>query len=511
MGSLFSYSICAGLVLAVMYLVYKWLMAAERQHAYNRGLLLGIYAVALLVPGLMLRLHGLLSPAPTGAATVGFELIPLGADPAASEPASALWLRALIWSYLAGMALTGAASVLTAIRLAAVIASGEKIPSGGKYTLILLDRPDIAPFSWRKYIVMSRADYAAAGPLITAHECRHLALRHWIDLAVAQAIAVLMWYNPAAWLMREELKTVHEYQADEAVLRSGVNAREYQMLLIKKAVGARFPSLANSLNHSKLKKRITMMYNSETSPRGRRLRALSLAPALAVALIGANVPFVSNALNALASTELSAPAGVSDTKVSQNSAPAQEMDAVVVVGYAASGNEKSTKGDIVAVSDNKVAPANEMASYPGGDAELMKYLASSISYPLEARKTGKEGRVAVRFTVLADGSVADPQILKSVSPELDAEALRVIGAMPKWKPARENGKAVPSSFVLPVEFRLMKDEPEKPKAKPVVFIDGVRTDNADLASIPSSSIASIDVDKSDPAHPEGIVRVTLKK
>ena len=101
---------------------------------------------------------------------------------------------------------------------------------------------------------------------------------------MAQLVAVFQWYNPAAWLMREELKAVHEYQADSGVISSGVNPREYQMLLIKKAVGARFPSLANSLNHSKLKKRITMMYNPKTSA-SRRLRVLALAPAFAAAVL----------------------------------------------------------------------------------------------------------------------------------------------------------------------------------------------------------------------------------
>lgn len=95
----------------------------------------------------------------------------------------------------------------------------------------------------------------------------HLQCRHWIDLIIAESVAVLLWYNPVGWLMRNELQTIHEYEADEAVLSSGINAREYQILLIKKAVGSRFPSIANSLDHSNLSKRIKMMLRKKNFPR----------------------------------------------------------------------------------------------------------------------------------------------------------------------------------------------------------------------------------------------------
>ena len=506
MGTLFSYTLYSGLVLTALYLTYKWMLAGEKQHACNRGILLGIYAVALGVPALaaivpeMFAGHG-----GAQAGVIDFGLIPVGAAES-REAESFSPARVLLWIYIAGVAVAAAASIVTWVRLSRIIASGEKRAADG-YTLILVDRTDIAPFSWRRYIVMSQADYDSAGPMITAHEREHLRLHHWLDLLAAQAVAVVMWYNPVAWLMREELKTVHEYQADECVLRSGVNAREYQMLLIKKAVGARFPSLANSLNHSKLKKRITMMYNSKTSAGRRRLRALTLAPALAAALLGANMPFVTNAMEALSATELSAPAAASDNKVTQNSAPAKKLDDIIVVGYA------NTEGApaMTAVASSK--PENALASFPGGERAMMQYLASGVRYPEDAMKAKIQGRVVVRFDVLDNGTVANPEIEKGVSPSLDAEALRVVGGMPRWTPARENGKNITTSYVIPVEFRLVDDDTaaKAKEAKPVVFIDGVQCPYDELSKIDSGNIENIEVIKNKPEYPDGAIYIKLKK
>ena len=132
-----------------------------------------------------------------------------------------------------------------------------------------------------------------------------------MDLLIAQAVCIVNWFNPAAWLMRDELMLVHEYQADMAVIDRGHDAQEYQMLLIKKAVGARFPSLANSLNHSKLKKLITMMYKAKSGA-GRKWKALALVPALALALGLTGVPVVRAAVSTIGTLK------VSDGKSSEN-------------------------------------------------------------------------------------------------------------------------------------------------------------------------------------------------
>ena len=96
----------------------------------------------------------------------------------------------------------------------------------------------------------------------------------------------------------------------------------------------------------------------------------------------------------------------------------------------------------------------EMPEFPGGMGECMKFLAKNIKYPTVAQENGVQGRVIVQFVVNSDGSIVDPQVVKPVNPYLDKEALRVVSAMPKWKPGEQRGKKVRVRFTLPVTFRL---------------------------------------------------------
>ena len=221
-----------------------------------------------------------------------------------------VWGVILVLAFIIGMVIVSIRTVITWVRLIRVIRSGQKIEHNG-YTLVVTDDERLAPFSWMRYVVISRRDYGSDSPAIVTHELKHIACHHWVDLLIAQAVCIVNWFNPAAWLMRDELMLVHEYQADMAVIDRGHDAQEYQMLLIKKAVGARFPSLANSLNHSKLKKRITMMYKAKSGA-GRKWKALAMVPVLALALGLTGVPVVKAAVSTIGTLK------VSDGKSSEN-------------------------------------------------------------------------------------------------------------------------------------------------------------------------------------------------
>jgi len=133
----------------------------------------------------------------------------------------------------------------------------------GKYILLLTDK-NVVPFSWMRCIVLSRTDYAQSANEILIHEVAHIKYRHVYDNCFMELISLLQWFNPAIWLLKRELKDVHEYQADMRVLESGIDATKYQLLLVKKAVGVSSYTLANSFNHSKIKKRITMMLKEKS-------------------------------------------------------------------------------------------------------------------------------------------------------------------------------------------------------------------------------------------------------
>ncbi len=539
MGEIFSYSLVSGLLLLVMYPVYKWLLAGERQHGFNRAVLWLIYVSALLLPALVPSLRGLvsaLSPSPhaAGIAEAGMPVVEM------VETGRKVMPVVFLGIYLAGVAVALALSVVTGLRLARVIGSGERYDRGD-YTLILLPAgAGIAPFSWLRYVVMGRDDHEASAEAIIIHEKRHLALLHWVDMAFAQAVAIFLWYDPAAWLMREELKAVHEYQADEAVMTSGADIRQYQILLVKKAVGARFPSLANSLNHSKLKKRITMMYKSKSST-ARRFRALALLPAGALALLATNIPAVASILSEASAAEVTVSTGkvteikaetqitatplkgsvikVSDKSDNNSSGttivtlssngrqsdlsdvdvyvngekqPTEKLseinsDKIKSIDIKKGDKDKSTvyitmnsdkasqtttrstsitvKNDEPEKKSEKVATAVEqMPQYPGGDRALMEFVAKNVKYPEAAMKAGKEGKVIVRFTVQADGKVADANVIRSISPELDAEAVRVVSTFPAFTPGTVDGKPVACHYVIPISFKLSKDDAAKTAA-----------------------------------------------
>ncbi|MBP3640177.1 MAG: M56 family metallopeptidase [Muribaculaceae bacterium] len=304
MGGFLSYSIISGLLMLAMYLAYRLFLARDNQHGFNRGVLLLIYAVSFMaVPAIYLldklNAHGGTLPSATG----GIEAVAMAATPH-SQP---LWGTVLVWIFLSGMIVVTVRTIVTWVRLTNVIRSGKQIEKEG-YTLVVTDDERFAPFSWMHYIVLSHKDYDSHCLAIATHELKHVRSRHWIDLLIAQAVCIVNWFNPAAWLMRDELMLVHEYQADMAVIDHGHDPQEYQMLLIKKTVGARFPSLANSLNHSKLKKRITMMYK-EKSGAGRKLKALALVPMLALALGVAGMPAVRAAVSTISSCDVSADKG----------------------------------------------------------------------------------------------------------------------------------------------------------------------------------------------------------
>lgn len=291
MGHLLTYAISAALPLLAMYIVYKWLLASENQYRYNRVVLLSMMLCAFILPTVNVLVQQfashnatvrLMSPLPQ----------PSIADDYAAQPS--VWPRIALIVYLAGITAVVIHTAIVWLRIARITASGTKIHDG-RYIIVLTD-DKVAPFSWHRYIVMSQSDYKQAGVMITAHEKQHIDRQHWIDLLLAQFIVTVNWFNPAAWLVREELKAVHEYEADKRVLDSGINARDYQLLLISKATGMKFPTVANSLNHCKLKKRMTMMMTSQASM-SRRLRTLAAIPAVALAVLAINHNAVAAALD----------------------------------------------------------------------------------------------------------------------------------------------------------------------------------------------------------------------
>ena len=451
MGLFFIYILKASVCLALFYLFYKVLLSKETFHRFNRLALLGILALSCLLPAVKIAIS---EPTALNQTVSDLEsllmLAELNAGTEAADTVSRFgWQEAMVSIYLTGAFCCCIKSLIGIGRICTVIRRNrkERLADGS----ILVRYPGkIAPFSWMHYIVMPDTDLQEDNRAIVEHEQAHIRLRHSWDLLLAQACIVVQWFNPAAWLVKQELQNIHEYEADEAVLASGVNAKEYQLLLIKKAVGSRLYSLANSLNHSSLKKRITMMMRKKSNPWA-RAKYLYVLPLAAVAVAAFARPEISKPLNEISRVKVTEFPAISDAVTSESIEKTDTLkgkpQTIVIVG------DKNNP-------DNEEEPytaVEQMPQFPGGMKALMEYISTNLRYPEDAKQQKTEGRVIARFTVKKDGSIGDVNIVRGVSPSLDAEAVRVLSDMPKWEPGMQNGKAVATLYTVPVMFKLDKE------------------------------------------------------
>ena len=451
MGTFLVYILKSAACLAVFYLFYKLLMSRDTFHRFNRFALLGLLFLSTLLPLVEASVN---SPAAVQETMLTLEQLLLLADiqpegesmAAATPSATVLWLRAALLVYLTGIVFFIVRNLCSLARLGRLIRQGKRealdsyLPDRKeKNVRLVVHDHDIAPFSWMHWIVIARKDLEENGREILIHELAHIRNRHSWDLLLADLCIFVQWFNPAAWLLKQELQNIHEYEADETVLREGVNARNYQMLLIKKAVGTRLYSMANSFNHSSLKKRITMMLKEKSNPWA-RAKYLYILP-----------------LAALAVTAFARP---------EVSAVADEISAVKVIAPAVHDSIQPNVQPAVAAPSSAL---DQMPEFPGGMEALNTYLRNNIRYPQEAQKAGIQGRVIIQFIVSKDGSITDAEVVESVDPQLDAEGLRLIKNMPRWKPGMRKGQAVRVKQTLPIRFAFTKTS-DKPENSNSIFL-----------------------------------------
>ena len=451
MGTFLVYILKSAACLAVFYLFYKLLMSRDTFHRFNRFALLGLLVLSSLLPLVEASVN---SPAAVQETMLTLEQLLLMADiqpegesmAAATPSATVLWLRAALLVYLTGIVFFIVRNLCSLARLDRLIRQGKRealdsyLPDRKeKNVRLVVHDHDIAPFSWMHWIVIARKDLEENGREILIHELAHIRNRHSWDLLLADLCIFVQWFNPAAWLLKQELQNIHEYEADETVLREGVNARNYQMLLIKKAVGTRLYSMANSFNHSSLKKRITMMLKEKSNPWA-RAKYLYILP-----------------LAALAVTAFARP---------EVSAVADEISAVKVIAPAVHDSIQPNVQPAVAAPSSAL---DQMPEFPGGMEALNTYLRNNIRYPQEAQKAGIQGRVIIQFIVSKDGSITDAEVVESVDPQLDAEGLRLIKNMPRWKPGMRKGQAIRVKQTLPIRFAFTKTS-DKPENSNSVFL-----------------------------------------
>ncbi|HIZ90633.1 MAG TPA: TonB family protein [Candidatus Bacteroides merdavium] len=469
MGTFLVYILKSAACLAVFYLFYKLLMSRDTFHRFNRFALLGLLVLSSVLPLVEVSVN---RPAPVHETMLTLEQLLLLADVQAegevvSQPTTALWVRVSLLVYLAGIIFFAVRNLWSLGRLAVLLRRGrleqlaDWLPGRAENVRLVVHNHDIAPFSWMRYIVLSRKDLEENGREILIHELAHIRNRHSWDLLLADICIFVQWFNPAAWLLKQELQTLHEYEADETVLREGVDAKKYQMLLIKKAVGTRLYSMANSFNHSSLKKRITMMLKEKSNPWA-RVKYLYVLPLAALAVSAFARPEVSAVADELSSAK------VNDLVASMKTNQVETASVAVK--------------DTLTPDESVFEVVEQMPEFPdGGMAGLMEYFKKNLRYPEEAKKAGTQGRVVVQFLINKNGAISDASVLRSVDRLLDAEAVRLVRSMPKWKPGMQKGKAVTVKYTVPVLFKLEDVVSEaSDKKNDVIIVKGTHTDYADM-------------------------------
>lgn len=272
------YLLQSGACLAGFYFVYKLFLSRETLHRFNRMLLLSVIVVSAVLPLCRITVERELPVAATETAIEVSEIT----TTEIVEDKGVDYEAAICIVFLLGAAATAARLIFSIASVRRIIASGTTTTTDDGISLTIMDG-DTKPFSWMRHIVLSAKDAEENGRIIIAHETAHIRLHHSWDILAVDIIGCVQWFNPALWLLRRELQSLHEYEADDAVLASGVNIKEYQMLLIKKAVGGRLLTIANCLNHSKLKNRITMMLQKPSS-RWSAGKALLMLPLVGLSL-----------------------------------------------------------------------------------------------------------------------------------------------------------------------------------------------------------------------------------
>ena len=343
---------------------------------------------------------------------------------------------------------------------------------------------------------------------ILTHECTHVSQWHSIDVILSEMMCMACWFNPFVWLLKREVRHNLEYLADNTVIQSGYDSKSYQYHLLGLAHHQSVTTLYNSFNVLHLKNRIMMM-NKKRSPGIVRTKYLIFIPLVGILMLLSNIEAVarltvrlaneatvSNAMvtatgilvdetgQPLIGASVVVKGGKERTITDKKGAFSLEVPANAILRCSYQGRESQevlaadmTNNTHLSLS-SKSREMNEqvftvvekMPSFPGGDAELLKYIATNIKYPKESQDNGEQGRVICPFIVGRDGSVNNPEVLRGVTPLLNEEAVRVINTMPRWNPGMQRGKAVAVKYTVPITFRL-KSPVEEAKEETLTVVD----------------------------------------
>lgn len=420
-----AYFLKINVAIALFYAFYRLFFYKDTFFTWRRAALLCFFAISAVYPLLNIQTW-ITEQEPMVAMADLYADIVLPEFTITPEQATSDWKTLLLQTV--GFAYWGMVIVLAIrffIQLAGIIRLAfrcQKAKIGN--TNVHLLRQASGPFSFFHWIFIHPTSHTEDElSEILTHEQTHANQWHSIDVLVSEIVCIFCWFNPFAWLMRSEMRINHEYLADRKVVTSGYDRKTYQYHLL--GLKQNQPAAANLYNNFSvlpLKNRIKML-NRKRTRNIMRSKYLMFIPVTALLILFSNCT---------------------------NTGKEESTEEKAEVKYVPTEVEPDTVDIANAVFDM----VEEMPEFKGGNKALMDYLAANLQYPKGAETKGTQGRVIVQFIVNTDGSIDDAKVVRSVDPELDAEALRVINGMPKWKPGTQKGEPVRVKYTVPVVFRL---------------------------------------------------------
>ena len=506
----FAYLLKVNVAFVLFYAFYRLFFYKDTFFKLRRALLLAFFGLALFYPLLNIQ-DWVRQQEPIADVIYMYSAMLPEATAKADAAASVDWYGWLLGSlgfiywgivaFLCGRFLVQLSSILWLAHTSERVVIHE--------TPVYALRKAAGPFSFFRMVFLHPESHSdKETDEILTHECTHVSQWHSIDVILSEMMCMACWFNPFVWLLKREVRHNLEYLADNTVIQSGYDSKSYQYHLLGLAHHQSVTTLYNSFNVLHLKNRIMMM-NKKRSPGIVRTKYLIFIPLVGILMLLSNIEAVarltvrlaneatvSNAMvtatgilvdetgQPLIGASVVVKGGKERTITDKKGAFSLEVPANAILRCSYQGRESQevlaadmTNNTHLSLS-SKSREMNEqvftvvekMPSFPGGDAELLKYIATNIKYPKESQDNGEQGRVICSFIVGRDGSVNNPEVLRGVTPLLNEEAVRVINTMPRWNPGMQRGKAVAVKYTVPITFRL-KSPVEEAKEETLTVVD----------------------------------------
>lgn len=468
------YLLKINIVMMLLYGFYRLMFNRDTFFGWRRGMLVGILLASLLIPSMNIAYwvegHAATeSMANTMAATYTQVIYPSMSDAVVLPVLS--WMDAIRYIYLGGVLLLTLRLLWQLVSIIYIACTTPVVDVCG--TSVHVIKGNGSPFSFFHWIFANPDNQPVAQyDEILVHESAHAEQFHSLDIMLAELFTIFCWFNPFVWLMRREVRMNLEFLADKSVLENGNDQKTYQYHLLGLSYNKNVATISNNFNVLPLKKRIKMMNKKRTREIG-KAKYLLFLPLTAALLVVSNIESVARVISEKVPV-ITTVTNKTENLLNDNILPEKITPKPVHVATQSAAEAESAPTDTVinGKTYREVTPskgtvydmAEKMPDFPGGSVALMKWINAHKVYPEEMKKAGKQGLEIMTFVVDEDGSISQAEVIRSVDPLCDADAVRLVGSMPRWNPGMQFGKPVKVRYTIPIRYSLNDNSVDTPSA-----------------------------------------------